>query len=141
MVSRWLAIMGGVLILALLAGGLTEVALAFGRMNSTADDVLVRPMDQRSVAPTPTPTPTPTPAPPSTPTPTLTLTPTPTPAGPTAVTNGFVRLRASNTTASAVLAELNGGTRVQLLPVSDSQWQKVQYGNLVGYIFKAYLRY
>jgi uncharacterized protein YgiM (DUF1202 family) len=140
-VSRGVAILGGVLVLALLAAGLTQVALAFGQLQSTADDLLLRPKSERvTTSPSPsssaTPTLTPRPA-----TPAPTATPTPTPVAPSAVTNSFVRMRASNTTASAVLFELQGGTRVTLLPVSDAQWQKVQYNGKVGYIFKAYLTY
>jgi hypothetical protein len=73
----------------------------------------------------------------STPTPT----PSATPAGSKAVTNSFVHLRADKSTSSSILANLNGGTVLQLLPDSDSQWQEVSYNGITGYVFKTYLNY
>lgn len=130
------ATFGGVLILGMLAGSLTEATLAFGAHSSLTNDALVRP-----AAPRPTTTATPSPIV----TPTLAPTPPPTPAPAaavlTATTNSFVHLRASNSTASAILGDLDGGTVVQILPISDGQWQQVRYNGLVGYLFKAYLTY
>ncbi len=133
----------GVLVLALVAIGLTEATLALGRTNRTADDVLLRPLGlSSSPTPSPSPTPTPTATPVATPVATPTPAPTPTPvAGPRATTNAFVHMRAGKSTSSAILIDLNGGTVVALLPDADSQWQQVRYNGLVGYIFKAYLAY
>lgn len=141
--KRATATLGGVLVLALLAGVLTEATMAQGNVSKLADDTLFRPAGTStptpSASPTATPTPTPTATPTSTPTPTAT--PIPTPSGPTATTSSFVRLRAGNSTNTAVLAELNGGTVVELLPVSDSQWQQVRVNGQVGYVYKLYLTY
>jgi len=136
--GRVAATFGGVLVLAVVAGGLTEGTLALGRRGSLSNDAALRPSPspQAAVA-SPSPTPTPSPSP----TPTATPTPTPTPAIATATTNSFVHLRAAKSTASAILADLNGGTVVQLLPDRDSQWQQVRYNGLTGYIFRSYLAY
>jgi uncharacterized protein YgiM (DUF1202 family) len=64
-----------------------------------------------------------------------------TPAVRTAVTNSFVHLRAGKSIYTAILTDLNAGTRVQVLPDSDAQWQQVRYNGLTGYIFKLYLTY
>jgi uncharacterized protein YgiM (DUF1202 family) len=135
MMGRWAVILGGVLVLALLAGGLTEATLALGGQGRLADDLLLRPTVAHVATPTPTPTPSPS----------LSATPTPTPVAtpvvPTAVTNSFVHLRAGKSTSTNILIDLNGGTTVQLLADSDAQWQQVKYNGLVGYIFKTYLIY
>lgn len=134
--GRVVAILGGVLVLAFVAGGLTEATLAFGHRGGITDDTSLRPqLKPRTPLPTPRPTVAPTPA--ATPVPT----PSPTPAGHTATTNSFVHMRVSNSTSSNILANLNGGTVVQLLPYSDSSWQEVQYQGLTGYVYKSYLRY
>jgi uncharacterized protein YgiM (DUF1202 family) len=135
--GRAAATLVGVLILALLAGGLTEVTLAIGHRGGISDDRAVRPRTSASPHATGSPKMSPTPTPTLTPT----ATPTATPAGPVAVTNGFVHMRAGKSTSTAILADLQAGTTVQLLPDSDSQWQQVQYNGLTGYIFKSYLRY
>jgi hypothetical protein len=138
--SRLLAILGGVLVLALVAGGLTEATLAFGHSGGIGDDVTLRPATKMPGAKS-TPSPKPTASVAATPVPTLAPTLAPTPAGKTATTNSFVHLRASNSTSSAILANLDGGTVVQLLPYSDSLWQEVQYNGTTGYVYKSYLTY
>lgn len=139
-----IAIWGGVLLLAILAAGLTESALAVGRLNTTTDDLLFRP--RHTASPTPKPSPSVTATPSATPTPPSAGGVTPVPATPTpnvamATTNAFVHMRASNSTSSAILTDLNGGTKVELLPYRDAQWQKVKYNGLIGYIFTSYLTY
>jgi hypothetical protein len=140
-VEKFAATFGGVLVLALLAGGLTEATLALGPRGDLANDNLLRGLRNTPapVAATVTPSATPTPTPVATATPTPT--PAATPAGPTVTTVSFVRMRAGKSTSTSVLAELNGGTVLQELPDSDAQWQQVKYGTLTGYVFKAYLSY
>lgn len=120
--------------LALLAAGLTEATMAYGSRSRLALDTdgALRP-----ATPTPTASATPT----ATPTPTPTDTPTPTPVIATATTNGFVHMRASATTASAIVIDLNAGTVVELLPYRDSLWQQVRYQGYTGYLWRAYLTY
>jgi uncharacterized protein YgiM (DUF1202 family) len=126
-------VVGGVLILALLAAGLTEATVALGPHGRIANDAALRP-----ATPTPTPTPAPTAVPTPEPTPEPTATPVP---ARTATTNGFVHMRASNTTASAIIIDLNAGSKVELLAYSDNLWQQVRYSGYTGYIWKAYLAY
>lgn len=143
MVSRWVAISGGAFVLAIVAAALAEATVAVGHLGSLSDDARLRPGVVASPTPTPVPSPsaTTTPAVTATPAPTATATPIPTVAPRKATTNSFVHLRASNSTSSAILADLNGGTAVELLSYSDSQWQQVRYNGTVGYIYKAYLTY
>jgi uncharacterized protein YgiM (DUF1202 family) len=136
--GRALATLSGVLVLALLAGGLTEAALARGHHGGIVDDAKLRPAAS-STAPTPKATPSPTPT--ATATPVASPKPTVTPTGPKAVTNSFVHLRAGKSTNTAILNNLDAGTSVSLLPDSDSTWQQVQYAGSVGYIYRAYLTY
>ena len=137
--GRVTATLSGILVLALLAGGLTEATLALGHHGGIADDAKLRP--QSSVTPTPTPSPSSS----STPSPAATLAATPTPVATpvlkTAVTNSFVRIRAGKSTTSAIMYELNGGTVVGLLPGGDSTWQQVSYQGSIGYIYRTYLTY
>lgn len=138
--GRAAAILAGVLVLALVAGGLTEATLAVGHQGVISDDTLVR-AGLRKASPTPSVSPSTAPKPTSTATPSASVMPTPTPSGPKATTNAFVHLRASNSTTSAIIDNLNGGTVVTLLPYSDAQWQQVQYNGETGYVFKTYLIY
>jgi len=143
-VSRIVAILGGVLVLAMAAGVLTEGTLAFGHTCGISDDTLMRPLKQvHGVVHTATPKPATTPIPSATPSPqaTIAAVPTPTPTGATATTNSFVHLRASNSTSSAIISNLDGGTVVQLLPYSDLLWQEVRYNGQTGYIYRSYLTY
>lgn len=136
--GRVVAILGGVLVLALVAAGLTEATLAMGHRGHISDDARLRPV--ATALPTTVPSPSPSAA--ATPTPTSTPTPTATPAAaPTATTNSFVHLRAGKSTATPILVDLDGGTVVTLLPDSNAQWQQVNYNGVVGYIFKSYLAY
>ncbi|HSX02350.1 MAG TPA: SH3 domain-containing protein [Candidatus Saccharimonadia bacterium] len=137
--KRAVLIAVGILGLTLLAASLTELTLALGHGGSLSDDLKVRPQATPSPSTTPTPPPTTTPSP--SPLPTATPTSIPTPAVPTAVTNSFVHLRAGASTATPILADLNGGTVVTLGSYSDSQWQQVQYNGLNGYVYKSYLTY
>lgn len=138
--GRLAATFGGILVLGLVAGAFTEATFALGHLGSLSNDTLLRPV--KSIVPTPIRTPTPTPMPTSVlvPRPTTVATPAPV-ATPTATTNAFVHLRASKSTSSAILTDLNGGTVVGLLSDSDAQWQQVSYNGLNGYIYKTYLAY
>jgi uncharacterized protein YgiM (DUF1202 family) len=138
---RIAATLSGVLILALLAGGLTEATLAVGHRNGISDDNLLRPRARQTKSPAPTTAPSAAPSQTPSPSPTPSPTPTATPAGPTATTNGFVHMRAGKSTSTAILTDLQAGTTVQLLSDSDAQWQQVQYNGFTGYIFKSYLHY
>ena len=129
----------GILGLTLVASGLTELTLALGHNGRLTDDRLVRPITSPSPHPSTSPSPSVMPTPTATPAPAAT--PTPTPAGPTATTNSFVHMRAGASTATPIIANLDGGTVVTLGSYSDSQWQQVQYNGLDGYIFKSYLNY
>jgi hypothetical protein len=138
-VERVVATFGGVLVLALVAGALTEATLAFGHHGRLTNDALLRPLGTPTPSPSVAPKATPTPKPTATPTPTPT--PTATPVAATATTNAFVHMRAGKSTSTAILIDLNGGTVVTLLPDSNAQWQQVRYNGLTGYIFKTYLQY
>jgi uncharacterized protein YgiM (DUF1202 family) len=131
-------ILGGVLVLALLAVGLTEATLAVGHRGGIADDALLRP-HTGVMTPTPTPSATATSSP--TATPVVAPSAMPTPAVRVATTNSFVHMRAGKSIYTNILTDLNAGTQVQLLPDADAQWQQVQYNGLTGYIFKTYLTY
>jgi uncharacterized protein YgiM (DUF1202 family) len=84
---------------------------------------------------------TPAPVVEATPVPAATPAPVATPAPRTATTKSFVRLRKAASTSSDILVELDGGTVVTLLADENSLWQQVQFGNLIGYIYKSYLTY
>lgn len=133
---------GGIIVLVLVAAGLTEATLALGHRGSLANDVLLRPLGLAPASPTPVPAATASPKPSASPTPVATPVPTPAPiAGPKATTNGFVHLRGGKGVTFPILIDLNAGTVVSLLSDSDSQWQQVNYNGTVGYIFKSYLTY
>jgi uncharacterized protein YgiM (DUF1202 family) len=123
-------VVGGVLILAVLAAGFTEATIALGPHGSLTNDTALRPA-------TPTTTATPTPAP--TPLPTVVPTPTPAPtvAVATATTTAFIHVRSGKSTSAPIVTDLNAGTVVELLPDSDAQWQQVRYGTVTGYVFKS----
>lgn len=139
---RAAATFGGVLVIGLLAAGLTEATLAYGGHGKLTNDALLRPATL-GPSPTSTPLPTPTSSPSLKSTPATTSVPSTTPivAILTATTNSFVHVRASNTTASPIITDLNAGTVVQILPIADAQWQQVRYNGQPGYIFRAYLTY
>lgn len=141
--GRIVATAGGVLVLALLAAGLTEATLAVGDRGRTSDDSTLQATTRPTVStkPSDTPVASTTPSASATPKATPTPTPAPTPAGPVATTNAFVHMRAAASTSSAILYNLNGGTVVQLLPWSDQLWQEVQYNGTTGYIYRTYLAY
>ena len=143
--QRVVATVGGVLVLAMVAGGLAEATMGLGDRGNITNDILLRPakLVQKTVA---TATPKPAVASPTVktvPTPSVapTPTPTPTPAAPMATTNSFVHMRSGKSTSTSIVVDLNGGTVVQLLSDSDAQWQQVSYNGQTGYIFKTYLTY
>jgi hypothetical protein len=141
-VSRFAASLVGALILAILAAGLAEATLAMGQRGSLTDGTGGRP--QASATPTPRPAVSPKSSPTSKASPTPVSTPIPTPSAsplPTATTNAFVHLRAQASTSSQILANLNGGAVVKLLPESNSQWQEVEWNGITGFIFISYLDY
>jgi len=139
-VGRVLATLVGVLVLALLAGGMTEATLAIGHRGSINDDTKERPAHVQAAMPLPKPSskPSSSPTPAVTPATTPAVTPTP---GPTVTTNAFVHMRADKSTSSPIIANLDGGTVLQELPDSDSQWQQVMYNGTKGYVYKTYLVY
>lgn len=139
---RAVATFGGVLVIGLLAAGLTEATLAHGGHGKLSNDALLRPLGpitspspaagtSHTVAPSPAPTTIPI------------VTPAPVSSirSPVAITNSFVHLRASNTASSTILVDLSAGTPVQVLPTSDAQWQQVSYNGQTGFIFRTYLTY
>lgn len=135
--GRVLVTLAGILVLAVIAGFLTEVTLASG--HGTFNDTLLgpksTPIPSSSLSPTPSASPSPSPSTSSTPEPTAT------PTASTATTNSFVHLRQGESTSTPILLNLNGGTVVQLLPISNAQWQEVEYNGVIGYIFRSYLSY
>ena len=133
---RTLLILSGVLVLALLAAGLTEAALAIGHRGTIADDAV-----SRTTTPTPGVSSTPTPTPSATPAVTSTPTPVTTPVAHTATTTVQVRLRVGASTSSAMIAWIDAGTVVTLGNYVDASWQEVTVNGLNGYIFRAYLAY
>lgn len=133
--GRGLTILSGILILALLAGGLTEAALALGHRGGVGEVVVRTPSPSPRASATPVATATPS----ATPTPTAT--PVATPSAKTAVTNSFVHMRAGKSIYTNILTDLNAGMVVEVLPDSDAQWQQVRYKGMIGYIFKLYLTY
>ncbi len=119
----------GILLLAVIASGLTEFTLVYAK--HAAPEVAVSPSPSPSPSPSATPTPTATP----------TATPVATPAVATVVTNGFVHMRAGASTSTPIVTDLQAGTTLIRGTYSDSQWQQVSYNGLNGYVFKAYLTY
>jgi uncharacterized protein YgiM (DUF1202 family) len=134
-VTRVLSIIFGITVLALVATGLTEAAMAIGQSQSTSPEpaakkVVVVTTKPATVIPATAPKVTPTP--PATPV---------TPVEPTATVNGFVHLRASATTSSAIITDLNAGDVVSYNSVDAGLWQAVTYQGTDGYVYKSYLNY
>jgi hypothetical protein len=123
--GRLIATSIGVVCIAALAAGTTDLALIHAKPKVVAARVVAR-----HALTTPTPSATPT----------LTPTPSATPA-PTVTTNGFVHLRAQPTTASTDLADLQQGTVLIIEPYVDASWQEVSYNGIIGYVYRAYLTY
>lgn len=127
-----LAVAIGILVLTAFGAGVTELSMAAGRQ--TAD----RPA--RTPAPSVSPSPQATP-----PTPSPSVAPAlanPAPSGlPTAVTNGFVHMRAGTSTNTPIIADLQAGTTVQLTGKAIGLWQPALYNGLNGYIYTPYLNY
>jgi hypothetical protein len=134
--GRAIATLTAVLILALLAGGLTEATLAYG--HGVGQDNFARPSSTTKPATSSTPKPTPVPA---TPTPTPAATPVPTPSAATATTNSFVHMREGMSTSTAIILNLNADSVVTLLSGGDSTWQEVEYDGYQGYVYTTYLSY
>jgi uncharacterized protein YgiM (DUF1202 family) len=117
----------------IVALGATQIVLARSGAKRTA---IVH--EARTPSPTPTPSSTPT----GTPVPLLEPVSTPTPVPQrTAVTNGFVHMRAEKSTSSAIVVDLQGGTTVVLHNDETSLWQAVSFGSYNGYVWKSYLTY
>lgn len=131
--NRWSSLLLTAAFCLIVAGFATQAALS--NANPT---VTVKPSPTPTPSATPSPTPTPTPV--ATPLPTPVATPTPI-AQRTAVTNGFVRMRAGKSTSSAIVTELQGGSTVILGNDETSLWQQASYGQFSGYIWKSYLNY
>lgn len=141
--ERWIYLGIGIIALAIVAGGLTQSSLAWGGRGPAPDVSLVHPTARATLPATTSPVPSIMPPVSASLSPSATPAPTPaaTPNGPTATTVSFVRLRAGASTSSGVLAELQGGTVLQLGTYQDSQWQQVSYNGLNGYVFRSYLQY
>jgi uncharacterized protein YgiM (DUF1202 family) len=136
--GRAVATLSGVLILALMAAGLTEATLALGHRGNITDDTAERPQASPASVMTPDATPKSTPfaSPVAEASPSAMSPPTPSLEG---TTNAFVHMRASESTSSAILFNLNSGTEVQILAGGNAQWQEVEYDGTSGYVFKTYL--
>lgn len=131
--TRIFLIVFGILVLALVASGLTEAALVIGRPLSVSVEPKV-PATPKPVTPaSPTVAPTPAPAP-----------VTPAPAAvplPTATVNGFVHMRADRSTAAVIITDLYAGNTVQYTQVDAGLWQAVIYQGQNGFVYKTYLNY
>ena len=62
-------------------------------------------------------------------------------ASKTAITTSLVHLRSGESVNSSIIAEINGGTTVQLGSDADADWQQVSYQGKTGFIYRAYLQY
>ena len=135
----------GILMLSLIATGLSEATLMLGHRGALSDEHVARVMKTplATVRPVPSlaPTPSVTASMTATAVPTPTAAPQAVPSGPTATTVSFVHMRAGASTATAIVTDLNAGTVVSLGKYVDSQWQQVSYGSFEGYVYRAYLRY
>ncbi len=113
--------------------GATQIVMARSGAKRTA---VVHEARTPAPAPTPSSTPMATPVPPPEPI------ATPTPATQrTAITNGFVHMRAEKSTSSAIVVDLQAGTTVVLHNDETSLWQAVSFGSYNGYVWKSYLTY
>jgi len=134
---RITSIVFGILVLALIASGLTEAALVIGRPQAVLVEPTVpaapKPVTPKPVVPVPVEPAPAAPAPAPTPTPAATL--------PTATINGYVHMRADRSTASAIIADLYAGYIVSYHQVDAGLWQFVTYQGQNGYVYKTYLNY
>lgn len=128
---RGLAIAFGILVITGFGVGVTELSLAVGHQKAV--ELPASPAVSKSASPAPTPSPSPSPS--------ASASPVASPSAPTATTNSFVHMRAGTSTASADLANLQGGTVVRLTGKPVGLWQPVSYGGLNGYIYVTYLTY
>jgi uncharacterized protein YgiM (DUF1202 family) len=138
--ARLIATLTGVLVLALLAGALSEASLAIGHQGAITNDILLRPAATRKSVPSPSVSVKPVVT--SSPHPAVITTPSAAPLAssvPVGTTNAFVHMRATASTSSAILYNLNGGVEVTLLSGGNSTWQEVEYNGATGYIYKTYL--
>ena len=133
---RSLAVFFGVILLSAFGLGATKLSLAIGHpVKAPAHKAVNTPVPSRSATPKPSvsasPAAAPSAAPSSSPAPNL----------PTAVTNGFVHMRAGTSTSTAIVANLNAGTVVYLTGKAIGLWQPALYQGLNGYIYTPYLNY
>lgn len=64
----------------------------------------------------------------------------PAPVVKTGITVSYVNVRSGKSTSTAIVANLEAGTVVELRDGSNSTWQAVTYQGKPGYIFKEYLQ-
>jgi uncharacterized protein YgiM (DUF1202 family) len=133
-VTRILSIVFGITVMALMATALTETSLALGKPQTTSPEPAHKTATVTTKKKTVTVVATPTPAPTPAATPAV-------PATPTATVNGFVHMRASATTSSAIITDLNAGDVVSYTQEDDGLWQAVTYQGQNGFIYKSYLNY
>ena len=131
--NRWSSYLLSIVVCLIAAGAATSFALAQTGTKHTNQV-------QSTQMPTPAALPTPSSTPSATPTPIPVATSTPLPQR-TAITNGFVHMRAAKSTSSAIVVDLQGGTAVVLGNDETSLWQQVNYGSYAGYLWKSYLNY
>jgi hypothetical protein len=65
----------------------------------------------------------------------------PAPAAKMATTNSFAHIRAGKGTETAIIANVDAGTSLELRDDSDSTWQGIIYQGQPAYIYKLYLNY
>jgi hypothetical protein len=111
----------GILVLALMATGLTEASLAWGR-RPLGNDQAARPAATPKPSPSVTPSPTATPA-------------------PSATVNRAATMRATASVTGVVLFRLTPNTVVTLRGAAAGSWQFVEYSGHTGYIHKDSLNY
>ena len=130
---RILSIILGITTLAIVATGFTEASMALSQHQTTSPE----PTTKQTTVVTPKATTTVTPAT----TPTVAPAAPVTPVLPTATVNGFVHIRASATTSSVIITDLNAGDVVSYASVDSGLWQAVTFQGTSGYIYKSYLNY
>lgn len=134
--NRWSSLLLTAVFCLIVAGGATSIAMAYAGSKRTAEVhqtqvPLPTPSSRTSLTPTPSATPSVIPAP----------TPVSTPVQHTAVTNGFVHMRADKSTSATIVVDLQGGSTVVLGSGETSLWQEATFGSYHGYIWKSYLNY
>lgn len=135
--NRWSSYLLTIAFALVVAGGATKYTLT---QHDKVAGTMVLPTATVQPSPTATPIVIPSPTPNPTPVPMPAATTTPIPQR-TAVTNSFVHMRSAKSTASPIVVDLLGGTRVVLDSDETSLWQAVSYGSYHGYVWKSYLSY